>query len=118
MRFIAEHVSFQETDDVWTFALGDNAVDQPDNWIILTFGDEEEQDCQLGLTGLYLQTSDGLQGYGLVKQLTMLSQSLLIELIEEAKTIVLEIPAQHLETAKTAAEACELANSTQSRKQA
>jgi hypothetical protein len=67
MRFRAEYISFEEIDGVFNFALGDKPEKQPETYVIIQFGEETEQDRSLGLTGLHIETSDGvLEGYGKV----------------------------------------------------
>ena len=72
MRFDARHLSFQRVDEAWVFALGDQegSQTQPDAFVILSFGHEDEQDRALRLVGLHLETSDpALAGYERVRQL-------------------------------------------------
>ena len=74
MKFVARHISFQELENVpggWMFALGDlpglPGEDMPETYVMIQFGDEDEQDRRLGMTGLHIETSDGeLEGYGKV----------------------------------------------------
>lgn len=74
MRFTAQHVSFEEIDGVFNFALGDKpgrpGEEMPENFVIISFGEEGEQERRLGLTGLYIETSEGLtDGYGKVEHI-------------------------------------------------
>lgn len=69
MKFLAKHISFEEVDGASVFALGDKpglaGEEQPDIYVIIQFGDEDDQDRALGLTGLYVETSRGEpDGYG------------------------------------------------------
>ncbi len=73
MKFTAKHISFQEIDGVFIFALGDRAglpgEDQPDAYVIIQFGKEDDQDRALGLTGLYIETSEPAHnGYGKIER--------------------------------------------------
>jgi len=75
VRFRAQHISFEEIDGVFNFALGDKpglpGEEQPEAYVIIQFGEETDQDRGLGLTGLHIETSDGvLDGYGKVGHIT------------------------------------------------
>ncbi|MCR2834080.1 hypothetical protein [Parerythrobacter lacustris] len=114
MKFVAEHLSFEQIDDVWTFALGDRHPQQPDVWVILTFGDEQVQDVAQGMTGLYIETSTGGSGYGYVECLQFEETTLLIQLCDDYETICVFVPARHAAIAQNAVEACNAANATRS----
>lgn len=71
MRFIAKHISFQTIDGASVFALGDEpgspGEKQPEVYAIIQFGNEGDQDRELGLPGLHIETSRGIpNGYGQV----------------------------------------------------
>lgn len=112
MKFTSEHLSFEQIDDVWTFALGDRHPAQPVEWVILTFRAEEEQDVAQGMTGLYIETSTGGSGYGYVECLQFDETTLLIQLCEDYETICVIVPARHAAIAQNAVEACNTANAT------
>ncbi|MFZ1742542.1 MAG: hypothetical protein WAT93_06785 [Pontixanthobacter sp.] len=83
MKFIAKHISFQEIDGAFVFALGDKpgcpGEEQPEVYALIQFGDEGEQDRSLGLTGLYIETSRGAHdGYGKVRQIAYDGQTVSI----------------------------------------
>lgn len=63
MKFVAKHISFQQIDGVFNFALGDRSglpgEEPPDIWVIIQFGEEGDQERALGLTGLHIETSGG-----------------------------------------------------------
>jgi hypothetical protein len=72
VRFVARHVSLEETDGVTVFALGDqpghSPETQPVDYVILSFGEEDDQDRALRLTGLYIECSEPEPcGYRLVR---------------------------------------------------
>ena len=73
MKFVAQHISFEQVDRVFNFALGDRPglpdEDLPEVFVILSFGEEGDQERELGLTGLHIETSDGDQGYGKVEHI-------------------------------------------------
>jgi len=68
VSFTARHVSFEEIEGASVFALADEAgVAEPARAVIIQFGEEEEQDRALGMTGLHIELiPEGIQGYGLV----------------------------------------------------
>lgn len=83
MNFIAKHISFQEIDDAFVFALGNKpglaGEEQPDVYVIIQFGDEEDQDRSRGLTGLYIETSHGeVDGYGKIRHVAYDGQTVSI----------------------------------------
>ena len=74
MKFAAQHVSFQEADGVFIFALGDKpgrpGEEIPEKSVILQFGGVEgDQERALGLTGLHIETSEDVHGYGKVEHI-------------------------------------------------
>ncbi|MDR6831743.1 MULTISPECIES: hypothetical protein [unclassified Sphingopyxis] len=71
MQFVASHISFSSVEDGWVLALADSVDGGGSTNILISFGEEGEQDRALGLTGLFVATNgDTKRGYGLVEKLT------------------------------------------------
>ena len=92
MQFTAKHISFQEIEDAFVFALGDKpglaGEEQPDVYVIIQFGDEEDQDRTLGLTGLHIETSHGeSDGYGKVRHIAYDGRTVSISLTDSTCAI-------------------------------
>jgi hypothetical protein len=70
VRFTALHTSFSEVEDGWVLALSETEDGTSGSHILLSFGDEGEQDRLLGLTGLFVADNwSGMRGYSLIEDL-------------------------------------------------
>ncbi len=79
MKFAAEHISHSLVEDGWVLALADSADGAGQTHILLSYGEEDEQERSLGLTGLFISSTwSNLRGYGFVERLTYDGQTLSI----------------------------------------
>lgn len=119
MRFIAKHVSFEDIDGVFNFALGDKpglpGEELPDKFVIISFGEEGDQERTLGLTGLHIETSEGLtDGYGKVEHIAYDGRTVSIIGRKGAGDIEAVIAAEMMapDAIRAAVEQCNRANAT------
>ena len=119
MRFRAEHVSFEDVEGAFVFALGDKSgltgEDQPDAYVIISFGEEGDQDRALGLTGLHIETSDGEPaGYGKVEHIAFDGNTVSIFTGEDGGKIEAAVATDMMtpDAIHAAVERCNSANAT------
>ncbi|MEG3147040.1 hypothetical protein U1839_20505 [Sphingomonas sp. RT2P30] len=120
MRFVARHVSFEEVDGAQVFAAGDGSDaggdGQPGSYVILSFGDEDDQDRALGLTGLYVESSNGVLGYGKIERVEWDGKTVSIigrNSIESIQALI-ETDMMLPDAIRTAVDECNLANTRRS----
>jgi hypothetical protein len=122
MKFAARHISFRELEEVpgvWLFSLGDlpglPGEDMPETFVILQFGNEDDQDRALGLTGLHLEVSeDPRTGYGQVERIDYDREMVSIIGREGRDDVHASVATDMMtpEAIRAAVERCNLANAT------
>lgn len=115
MRFSALHVSFSKIEDGWVFALADSSDGTGPIHVLISFGEESEQDRALNLTGLYLAPSwSKTGGYGFVERLAFDGETLTIFGHLAQPDIVVDIATQMLSQDEIldVVERCNRANAT------
>ena len=116
MRFVARHVSLTQIEGATVFALGDqlgrSGESPPQSYAILQFGEEDDQDRALGLTGLHIESSqDGPRGYGAVEGIDFDGRTVSIRCGQGREIhATIETDMMNEDAIRAAVELCNLAN--------
>lgn len=121
MRFTAEHISHSKVEDGWVLALADSLDGTGPTHLLLSYGEEGDQDRALGLTGLFVSSTwSSVRGYGFIERVAF--QDGVVSVIgrngQEDAEIVIATDMMPVNEIEAAVARCNHANQTRPEKKA